>query len=157
MFKMLKYNLMFKKKDTDHEEHLIRTFEENEVIVSEGDESQEMFIIQYGQVAIEKKHQDEQLRLRVLGKGEFFGEMSLMEGLPRSATVRALTKTSVLALHSGSFMIKLRRDPTFAFEMINQLCHRIRTENDRFIKLMIESGISNETAKEIFQKILDEQ
>jgi len=148
---------MFKRKNKDNkEDYLIRTFEEGYVIVSEGDETKEMFIIQMGQVAIEKNHQGKPLRLRVLEKGDFFGEISLMEGLPRSATVRALTKTKVLVLHSGSFMMKLRRDPTFAFEMINQLCHRIRTESDRIIQLMMEAGISNEIAQSIFHKTIDD-
>jgi len=148
---------MFKRKNKDNkEDYLIRTFEEDYVIVSEGDETKEMFIIQMGQVAVEKNHDGKPLRLKVLEKGEFFGEMSLMAGLPRSATVRALTETKVLVLHSGNFMMKLRRDPTFAFEMINQLCHRIRTENDRIIQLMIEAGISNEIAQSIFQKKIDD-
>ena len=153
----LEFNQMFKRKNQDNkEDYLIRTFEKDDVIVSEGDETKEMFIIQTGQVAIEKNHQGKPLLLKVLEKADFFGEMSLMEGLPRSATVRALTTTKVLVLHSGSFMMKLRRDPTFAFEMINQLCHRIRTENDRLIQLMIEAGISNEIAQDIFQKPIDE-
>jgi len=148
---------MFNRKSKDSkEDYLIRTFEEDSIIVSEGGETKEMFIIQAGRVAIEKNHQGKPLQLKVLEKGDFFGEMSLMEGLPRSATVRALSETKVLVLHSGSFMMKLRRDPTFAFEMISQLCHRIRTENDRLIQLMVEAGISNEIAQEIFQKTVDD-
>jgi len=145
-----------RKSKDDREDYLIRTFEENDTIVIEGAETKEMFIIQTGRVAIEKNHEGKPLLLRILEKGEFFGEMSLMEGLPRSATVRALTETKVLVLHSGSFMMKLRRDPTFAFEMISQLCRRIRTENDRLIKLMVEAGISTEIAQDIFEKTTDD-
>jgi len=147
---------VFRNKQDNKEDYLIKSFEEGDIIVSEDDETKEMFIIQTGQVAIEKNHQGKPLLLKVLEKGEFFGEMSLMEGLPRSATVRALTTTKVLVLHTGSFMLKLRRDPTFAFEMISQLCHRIRTENDRLIQLMVEAGISNEIAQDIFQQATDD-
>jgi len=111
-----------------------------------------MFIIQEGQVAIEKSHQDVHLCLKVLEKGQFFGEMSLMEGLPRSATARALTKTHLLVLSSGSFLMKLRRDPTFAFEIINQLCHRIRATDEHLLQLITEAKISPQVAQELLSQ-----
>jgi CRP-like cAMP-binding protein len=145
---------LFRKKKTKNEEknYLVRTFEADDIIISEGDKTKEMFIIQEGQVAIEKIHQGGHLRLKVLEKGQFFGEMSLMEGLPRSATARALTKTHLLVLSSGNFLIKLRRDPTFAFEIINQLCYRIRATDEHLLQLITEAKISPQIAQELLSQ-----
>ena len=57
-------------------------------------------------------------QLAVLGPGEFFGEMSLLESLPRSATVRVRGATRLLCIQPGGFLLRIRRDPTFAFELL---------------------------------------
>ena len=146
---------LFRKKKTKNENavnYIIKKYKTNDNIIYIFDKTKEMFIIQEGQVAIEKVHQGVHLRLKVLEKGQFFGEMSLMEGLPRSATARALTKTHLLVLSSGSFLMKLRRDPTFAFEIINQLCHRIRATDEHLIQLITEAKISPQVAQELLSQ-----
>src|SRR5688500_19813491 len=77
--------------------------------------------------------------LATLGRGEFFGEMSLLEPERRSATVRALGKTKLLVLKRGGLMLKIRRDPTFALEMLQHMSHRLRYVN-RALTGLVESG-----------------
>ena len=67
--------------------------------------------------------------LSELGPGDFFGEMSLLESLPRDADATAMGETHLLVLNAGSLLVRLRRDPTFALEMLHRLSGRVRTLN----------------------------
>lgn len=113
-----------------------RTFADGEVIFREGDESREMFIIRDGQVAISKHLGGEEVILARRGRGEFFGEMALLESLPRAASARAVGRVRLLTLHSGGFIQKVRRDPAFAFELLQCLSGRIRLLNDQVFSFM---------------------
>ena len=95
-------------------------------IVREGDIGHDMFIVQSGQVRISKRKARGEVVLATLGKGDFFGEMSLLESLPREATARAVGETRLLVLSRGGLLFRLRRDPTFALEMLNHLSSRLR-------------------------------
>jgi CRP-like cAMP-binding protein len=90
------------------------------------------------------------VRLAVLGRGSFFGEMSLLEGLPRSATARAIGPTSLLVLRSGSLLLQIRRDPTFAFELLQQMSHRIRQLNEKLVFKVATAEFGNRLARSAF-------
>ena len=122
---------------TFHDE---RTYEDGEVIVSEGEAGAEMFIIQSGRVAVSKKTADGDLHLATLERGDFFGEMSLLESQPRNATVRAVGPTKLLAIRSGELLMKIRRDPTFAFELLQRMSGRIRLLDEEIARLSSQSG-----------------
>jgi len=111
-----------------------REFEDGDLIVAEGDTGTEMFVIQSGRVAVTKKADEGEIHLATLERGDFFGEMSLLESLPRSATVRAVGKTRLLAIHSGQLLMKIRRDPTFAFELLQRMSSRIRALDEQLAK-----------------------
>gem|GEM_PF-1522025 len=110
---------------------LEKIFEDGEVIIREGDDEREMYIIREGEAVATKAVKDGEIFLCTMGRGQFFGEMGLMASQPRSATVRAKGHTRVVVLRTGSFLVKLRRDPTFAFEIIQELCSRIRRLTDQ--------------------------
>ena len=67
-----------------------------------------------------------------LGRGEFFGEMSLLEGLTRSADVFASEDTELVCISSGGLLLKIRRDPTFAIEMLRSFSGRLRIANEKY-------------------------
>jgi len=115
--------------------HEVQAFEDGEVVVREGEETREMFIIREGRIEILKQVGGHEVRLAVLERGSFFGEMSLLEGLPRSATARAIGKTELVVLRPGSLLVQIRRDPTFAFELLQQMSGRIRATNERLLAL----------------------
>ncbi len=115
---------------------LYRTFKDNEVIIRENDDDREMYVIQSGGATVWKQVENGEVHLCSLERGDFFGEMSMMESLPRSATVRASGETKVLILKPGGFLLKLRRDPTFAYEIIQQLCSRLRRVNEQVAALV---------------------
>jgi CRP/FNR family cyclic AMP-dependent transcriptional regulator len=105
-----------------------REFADGEYIVRKGDPGQEMFIIQSGNAVVRSGNGTEVARL---GKGEFFGEMSVLESSPRDADVIAQGRTRVLVLGAGALFVRLRRDPSFSLELLQALSSRVRTLNER--------------------------
>ena len=68
--------------------------------------------------------------------------MALLENAPRSASVKTRETTQLIALNIGSFMTKIRRDPTFAFNIMQKMSNRIRLLNNRLLKMRaVESQI----------------
>src|SRR4051794_35288730 len=108
-----------------------RTVPAGDYIVRQGDEAVDMFVIRFGDVEISRQNGEGKTVLATLGRGDFFGEMSLLESLPREANALALTDTTVLVITQGGLLMRLRRDPTFALEMLHALSRRIRTMNER--------------------------
>jgi CRP-like cAMP-binding protein len=130
--------------------HEIQSFAGGEVIFTEGDTTSEMYVIRVGMVEISKQVGGHPIRLAVLDRGAFFGEMSLLEGLPRSATARAIGATQLLVLRPGSLLLQIRRDPTFAFELLQQLSGRIRELNEKLVFRLATAEFGNRLARSAF-------
>lgn len=109
-------------------------FADGESIFREADESREMYVVLEGEVVITKNSPKGEIKLAHLHKGDFLGEMSLLESQPRSASATAKGAVRLLAIHPGGFLLKIRRDPTFAFEMLQTLSRRIRITNEHLIR-----------------------
>ena len=127
-----------------HGSEQVRTYADGELICREGESTTEMFVLRSGSVRIFKARapsarsssQPPEIELAVLHKGDFFGEMSLLEGLPRDASAQAVGGAEVLVMTPGALLVRLRRDPTFAFELLRRLSGRVRTLNARLIAAM---------------------
>jgi CRP-like cAMP-binding protein len=92
-----------------------------------------MYVIRKGSVRIFKASPVGEMHLAVLARGDFFGEMSVLENLPRDANAQALGETEVLVMTPGALLVRLRRDPTLAFELLRRLSGRVRTLNARLL------------------------
>jgi len=105
-----------------------RTIAGGEVIVNERDQAAGFFIITSGKVEVVRgvDGSNPQL-LNTLGPNEFFGEMALFEGFPRSATVRAVEDTECLAMTRWDFLAELKNHPEIAVAMLPVLVRRLRT------------------------------
>ncbi|HEU4994433.1 MAG TPA: cyclic nucleotide-binding domain-containing protein [Gemmatimonadaceae bacterium] len=128
----------------------IQRFADGEIIFAEGDTSTEMYVVRAGKIEISKHVAGHSIRLAVLDRGAFFGEMSLLEGLPRSATARAIGNVAVLVLRPGSLLLQIRRDPTFAFELLQQLSGRIRDLNEKLVLKLATAEFGNRLARSAF-------
>lgn len=134
---------VFKKLIVSSEAHgteLSRTFADSELICREGEPSAEMFVIRRGSVRVFKASPRGELELAVLSKGDFFGEMSVLEGLPRDASAQAVGEAEVLVMTAGALLVRLRRDPTFAFELLRRLSGRVRSLNARLVQALGSAG-----------------
>ena len=94
------------------------------------EEGDTLFIILHGRVSV-TKHSDEgrEVILSILSDGEFFGEMSLLDGKPRSATVIATEPTELLLLRRADFLHCLSRYPQIATKLLSALAYRLRRTN----------------------------
>lgn len=121
-----------------------RLYQIGDVIFNEGDTTSEMFIVQEGTVAVMKDVAGRPVFLATLQRGDFFGEMPLFDGQPRHATCYALAPTRLLAIKSGELLIKLRRDPTFALEMIQTMSRRVRYLEEQVTRMMEDQVLSRD-------------
>lgn len=109
------------------------TFQAGQTIISEGEPGKEMFIVEEGQVEVYRKAGDEDKRIGVLEHGDFFGEMSIIDDLPRAASARALTGCRVLAIDASTFDRMLRQFPDVAIRMLRKMSSRLR-ELEAFVE-----------------------
>jgi len=126
-------------------------YDDGEFVFEEGDTSRDLFIIQEGEIEIYKKTGMGELKLAVFRRGDFFGDMALLQGGYRFAGAKAKGVTKLLVLQPGGFLLKIRRDPTFAFEMLQALSMRIKVSNERLIEVIQKGNIPKETVEEILQ------
>ncbi|MDO8136620.1 MAG: cyclic nucleotide-binding domain-containing protein [Candidatus Brocadiales bacterium] len=103
-----------------------KVYNDGEIIVQEGSAGREMYVIQSGKVQVSKSMGSTVIVLATLGEGEVFGEMSLIDSQPRSATVRALGETRVLTIDHEAFLRRVRSDPFLALSILRQMGLRIR-------------------------------
>ena len=125
-----------------------RTCHDGELIVREGESGREMFVIQEGGVRVFKQAHDREITLATLQRGDFFGEMSLLEDEARDASAAAIGPTRVLVIQPGGLLLRIRRDPTFAYEMLHRMSHRVRELNAWLIELLErDSAIEGRSAE----------
>jgi hypothetical protein len=94
----------------------------------------EMYIVHEGQVEILQEATNEgSRRLTLLEKGDFFGEMSLLDDMPRNASARAVTDAKLLRINGSTFVQMLRRDPEIAIRIMRKFSRRLR-DMDRLLK-----------------------
>lgn len=110
-----------------------RTFCAGEFILRQHTPGGEMFVVYCGRVDILLEGPGQQdIRLESLGPGDFFGEMSLVDGRPRSASaVAAEDDTQVLVLNQGKLVELIRQQPETCLLMLQTICRRIRAMNQR--------------------------
>lgn len=108
------------------EQGTVKAFPKNTIIISEGDRSDSLFIVQSGKVKVYLADEDgKELLLSTQGPGEYFGEMILDEG-PRSASVMTLEPSRFSVITTDQFKLFLAQHPDIGLEMIKSLIHRVR-------------------------------
>ena len=109
-----------------------RKYKAGETIVKEGEQAVAFFVVNKGRVeAVRGAGGGNEVKLNELGPGSAFGEMALLDGAPRSATVRALEDVECLVLSRWDFVAELRTNPHIAVAMLPILSKRLREANDR--------------------------
>jgi len=109
------------------------------LLFHEGDAGREMFIIQKGKVQVRKKVGAGEKILAELGEGEFFGEMALLEGLNRSATVEVIEDSKILVINPGTFESLLKSNIEIAIKMLKKMAARLRTADERLETTFLEA------------------
>jgi CRP/FNR family cyclic AMP-dependent transcriptional regulator len=112
------------------------------VLFQEGDKGEEMFIIQSGKVKISKRIRGVEKTLATLEKGEFFGEMAILNDKPRSASAETIEVSEMLVIDRKTFDTLLRSNVEIAIRFIKRLADRLRETNDQMEALMIKDNTS---------------
>ena len=105
-----------------------RVFRRGETIFRHGDPGVALYVLEHGRVkVVVSSEQGDEVLLAVLGAGDVFGELSVFDGLPRSATLVALEDTIALMLERAAFQQIVRREPDIALNLLAVLSRRLRT------------------------------
>ena len=106
-----------------------RQFPAGAEIVKEGEVGAGFFLIKDGQVEVVSG--PSQASRGTFKKGEYFGDIALLDGRPRSATVRALEPTTCLVMTRWDFMAEVRQTPDLALELLEEMSRRVRALEQR--------------------------
>jgi CRP/FNR family transcriptional regulator/CRP/FNR family cyclic AMP-dependent transcriptional regulator len=143
-----------------------QAFDAGELIFAQGERGDAMFIIRSGRVKIYSQGEGgQELTLTVYGKGEFFGEFSLIDGEPRSASAQAVEQTEALVLWHQDLIDILGEYPQIAVSLMRGLVSRLRHTtgyaedlaflsvngrvSSRLLELMERQGVQSEAGVEI--------
>src|SRR5579871_6430870 len=108
-----------------------RTFRKGEVIFHRDDPGQVLYVIKEGKVKICIISPDgQEISLAVLGKGEYFGEFALLDGLPRSTDAIALEKVECYTLQRSDFRNAIMKNPQIALQVMEALTKRLRNTDN---------------------------
>ena len=117
------------------------SYSKGEFIVMEETEGQQCYFITHGSVKITRSSKDgREVILAILTAGEFFGEMSLLDGDARSANVLALEETKVLALNRNDFMATLEEYPRVSIQLLKELTIRLRKSDLQIASLTLSDA-----------------
>jgi CRP-like cAMP-binding protein len=97
-------------------------FQPGEVIFSEGDKGDKMYVIRSGEIEVKR---DGKI-VETLSGGGIFGEMALIDGSPRAATARAKTTCEVAPITEKTFLFLVHETPFFAIAVMRSLAERLR-------------------------------
>lgn len=129
----------------------VKTYTGGQVIFSEGDRGDKMFIILDGEVEILKAMGGSTAKTLVtLRKGEFFGEMALIEDKGRSATALCKKDAKLLVMNEQVFDTVIETNPDFALKMIKNLALRLRNANK-----LLEQTLSGNATKTVFEGLAE--
>jgi len=101
---------------------LVREYPEGALLFQEGDAGETMMLLTRGKVRISQLDNQEEEALAILSEGSLFGEMALLEALPRSATALAHTPVEVLEIHRRDFLAFLQAHPHSGIRILLSLC-----------------------------------
>jgi len=109
-----------------------RSFPKGARVFHEGDESDACYIIRSGEVRVTREHSDGRaIALATLGPGEIVGELAMLDGEVRSASVEALSDIELLAVAARDMRGLLERNPEITAKLVIALTRRVRETNER--------------------------
>src|SRR5579871_2252952 len=128
-----------------------RTFRKGEVIFHRDDPGQVLYMIKEGKVKICIISPDgQEISLAVLGKGEYFGEFALLDGLPRSTDAIALEKVECYTLQRSDFRNAIMKNPQIALQVMEALTKRLRN-TDNMVEDLIFLDVYGRVAKKLLE------
>lgn len=128
-----------------------RAFRAGEVIFHQDDSGQVLYVIREGKVKIYITSPDGQdVSLAVFGPGDYFGELALLDGQPRSASAVAIEPAETFALQRADFIRAVMHHPRIAVQVMNVLSRRLR-QTDAMIEDLLFLDVHGRVAKKLLE------
>jgi CRP-like cAMP-binding protein len=125
-----------------------------QAVFEEGEVGTEMYVIQSGTVEIYKRsRRGEEKLLATLEKGDFFGEMSILEDVARTASARAKTECELVRINQSTFDEMLRHNAEIAVRMLRKLSRRLRETTKLLEQSTGAAPALDESSSDIFAKV----
>ena len=118
-----------------------KVYEDGEFIIRQGEMGNCMFVVQSGKAEIFREADGVEFPLRIVGPGEFFGEMALVENQVRSASVRSVGQARILRIDKRTFMRRVHEDPSLAYRIMQSLSHEVRRLATELDSLKAAKGV----------------
>lgn len=119
-------------------ERFARELPAGEVLFREGDGGRVMYVLRSGRVRLTTNVRDHELELAVVGPGEFFGEMALLNGHARSATATVLEAALLLEIDARTFESMLKANTEIAVRMVQRLASRLALADQHIQTLLLK-------------------
>jgi CRP/FNR family transcriptional regulator, cyclic AMP receptor protein len=117
-------------------------YEKDRLILVEEDIGKTLFLIQKGRFKVSRMSDDgREVILAIQGPGGFFGELSLIDGKTRSASVTAIEDSEALLLHRAEFLALLEDYPQIAVSLLKELAGRIRKSDTQIKSLSLQDAM----------------
>jgi len=134
-----------------------RTFPKNAILISEGDHSDALYVILSGRVKIYYSDEDgKEIVLSTLGPDGYFGELALIDGEPRSASVMTLESTRMLIIARRDFMQYLSSEPVIALNLLKVVVRKLRRETEQ-VKNLALMDVYGRTAKLLLERAEEQE
>jgi CRP-like cAMP-binding protein len=101
------------------------------VLFRQGDPGEEMFVIARGRVRLTLRQDDHEQEVDLLGPGDFFGELSLLSGAPRTASAQVIEEATLLSIRRDVFGMMMQDDLDVVFRMMNVIGQRLSHANQQ--------------------------
>lgn len=120
-----------------------KDYGDGEIICRQGEIGDRLFIVQAGLAVVLREDEGADEIVGILRPGDIFGEMSIFDRQPRSATVRARGASRVLTLDKRWFLNHIQEDPSLAWRVLQQMSRRIRSLDAEVCWLLSHAGLEN--------------
>ncbi len=128
-----------------------RSLVRGDLLFAEGDDPDQIYVVISGRIAIARKSVDgRESVVALMESGDLFGEMGLLDQLPRSAEARALETSTVLSLPYAPVHELFERDPALLWSMVRLLSRRLRTM-DEALADSVFLDVTGRTAKRLLE------
>ncbi len=129
----------------------IRDFRRGDLIFAEGDDPDDLYIVLQGRIAIANKSVDgRESMVALMERGDLFGEMSLFDGLTRSAEARALEESEVVAIPYEPLRVLYESRPAQLWKVVELLALRLRSM-DAALADSVFLDVTGRTAKRLLE------
>ena len=116
-----------------------RAYPKNTILISKGDKSDQLFVVLKGKLKVAiTDASGKEIIMSFLGAGDYFGEMAMIDGESRSATIMTTQASEVLTISRDDFHRTLLSSPDLMFELLKVLARKVRMATDKLESLAFE-------------------